>query len=154
MVLLPLYAFVLSAVEAVIFYSAWTVICDGYLWIHGLSPHRYLYIVLVGLLLLIVGVALFLFRREARFFFGLSEALAGFLIGIWKIPESADPITWNVDIVFVMMTASIFLIVRGFDNMEAGLSTNPDGIIKIFNDSEYGQHLKALKGLTPSDEKS
>jgi hypothetical protein len=99
--------------------------------------------VLVGVLLLIVGVSLFFFRLKARFFFGLGEALVGFLIGISKIPESADPITWNLDVVIVMMTASIFLLVRGFDNMHAGLSSNPDAILKSFYDSEYGRILNA-----------
>lgn len=142
LLLLPLYTGVLSVIEAVVIYSAWAVVSDAYLWIHSLSPPRFLYVTLVGFFLLCVGMSLFFFRLKARFFFGLSEALSGFCIGIWKIPASADPITWNLDVVFVMVTASIFLIVRGFDNMHAGLSSNPDAILKAFHESEYGRFLK------------
>lgn len=141
-ILLPLYTTILSYIQSIIFYSAWIAVCDSYLLIHRLSPPRLLYVVLVGVLILLIGASLFFTRLKARFFFGLGEALLGFLIGISKIPVSADPITWNTDVVFVIMTASIFLIVRGFDNMHAGLSSHPDATIKSFHDSEYGRLLK------------
>lgn len=145
LIFLPIYVFILSAIEAIIFYSAWAVIADAYLGIRSLSPPRPLYVALVALLLLSVSAALFFFRLKARFFFGLSEALVGFVIGIWKTPEVADPTTWNLDVIFVMVTASIFLIVRGFDNMYAGLSSSPDALLDFFHRSEYGRFLSESK---------
>ena len=143
--LLPLYVLIASAAIATIYYSMWVVISDGYLWIHSLSPPRFVHVIFVGILVLLTGIILFLFRLKARFFFGLSEVLFGFLVALWKIPENSDPITWNLDIVFVMLTASIFLIVRGLDNMHAGLTSSPDAFLEEFRSSEYGQFMKVIE---------
>lgn len=144
-VLLPvLYLPVLITFCTVVYYGIWLILRDSYVWLQQQSPPRNLYVALTGALVLAAGYALFLFRFHARFFYGLTEALIGVLIALRNVPEKADPVLWNSDIYIVMLTASVFLIVRGFDNMHTGLKSNPgDAIINSFNASEYGAYRKS-----------
>lgn len=145
--LLPvLYLPVLVILCTVVYYGIWVALRDSYVWLQQQSPSRSLYVALTGILVLAIGYALFVFRLHARFFFGLTEALVGVLIALRNVPTKADPVLWDSDIYVVMLTASVFLIVRGFDNMHTGLKSEPgDAILKSFEASEYGSFLKSKK---------
>lgn len=149
--LLVLYLPVVIVLCTVVYYSIWVVLSDSYIWLQHQSPPRELYVKLTGILVLVVASVLFLFRLHARFFFGLTEALIGFLVALWKVPKNADPALWDLNILFVMLTASIFLIVRGLDNMHTGLKSEPgDTILKSIEASEYGSFFKS-KGATKDE---
>lgn len=145
--LLPvLYLPVVIGVATVVYYGIGVAFRDGYVWLQHQSPPRALYVMLVGILVVVIGYALFLFRLHARFFFGLTEALVGMLIALRNVPANADPVFWSSDIFVVMLTAGVFLIVRGFDNMHTGLKSEPgDAILRAFDASEYGSHFRAKR---------
>lgn len=144
--LLPiLYLPTIVALSSVVYYGVWVAIRDSYIWIEHLSPPRGVFVVFVGFLVVAVGYTLFLFRLHARFFFGLTEAVTGLLIALRNIPTNADPILWSSQIFIVILTAGVFLIVRGFDNMNTGLKSEPrDSILRAFDESEYGAYWRAL----------
>lgn len=134
------------AVLTVFYYGIWVAIRDGYAWLEKQAPPRAFYAVLVELSILGIGYALFLFRLHARFFFGLTEALVGLIIGLHNIPSQANPVLWELNVFAIMLTASVFLLVRGFDNMHTGLKTeHGDVILKAFDESEYGERWRALR---------
>ncbi len=144
--LLPvLYLPVVMVLTTVVYYSIWVVLKDCYVWFQQQSPPRGFFVGLTGILIVAFAYALFLFRLHARFFFGLTEALAGLLIALWKVPVKADPVLWGFDIYVAMLTAGVFLIVRGFDNMHTGLKSEPgDAILKGLENSEYGLYWKSI----------
>jgi len=146
--LLPLlYLPILVVLTTVVYYGVWVALRDSYVWVEHQSPPRGVFVTFIGALVVVVGYLLFLFRLHARFFFGLSEAVAGLLVALRNIPENADPILWSSQIFIVMLTAGVFLIVRGFDNMHTGLKSEPrDAILMGLDESEYGAYWRALRG--------
>lgn len=70
---------------------------------------------------LIMGYALFLFRLKARFFYGVSELLVGLLVAYTQIQslQKEDQI-FHPAFAIPLFTASVYLIVRAFDNMHQG----------------------------------
>ena len=139
---LPLAIIALTAV----YYGIWGALQDGYIWVERQSPPRGLFVALIGVVVVSLGYALFLFRLHIRFFFGLTEAVTGLFIALRNIPENADPVLWNSQIFIVILTAGIFLIVRGFDNMFTGLkSESRDSLLKEIDESEYGTYYRALR---------
>ena len=146
--LLPvLYLPVVIVITTLGYYGVWVALRDSYVWIQYQSPPRIFFITLTGILVIVVGYALFLFRLHVRFFFGLGEALIGLLIALRNIPTNADPVMWSSQVFLVILTAGVFLVVRGFDNMHTGFkSESRDSILKTFDESEYGTLAKSLYG--------
>lgn len=146
--LLPvLYLPAVVVVTTLVYYGAWVVLRDGYMWLQHQSPSRGVFVTLVEVLIIVAGCALFIFRLRARFFFGLAEALTGLVIAARNIPQNADPATWSSEVFLVIITAGVFLVVRGFDNMYIGLkSEHGDAILKSFDESEYGTLARSRRG--------
>lgn len=146
--LLPIvYLPILIACTTVIYWGFCIALHDSYAWLQSSSPPRGFFVAIVAILVIVIGYALFLFRLHARFFFGLTEATTGLIIALRNIPANADPVLWSSEIFLVILTAGIFLVVRGFDNMHTGLRSEPrDAILKEIDESEYGALLKAFRG--------
>ncbi|MEQ6289619.1 hypothetical protein ACFPAG_03220 [Vogesella sp. GCM10023246] len=68
----------------------------------------------------IVASFLFIFRLKFRFWYGLSESLCGIVVAISKSQSSLSGI-FNTNYLLIILTASVYLIVRGFDNMHQGI---------------------------------
>ena len=145
--LLIFYLPILIACITVIYWGIWIALRDSYAWLQHLSPSRGFFVTTIAILIIVIGYALFLFRLHARFFFGLAEAITGLVIALRNIPANADPALWSSEIFLVILTAGLFLVVRGFDNMRTGLrSEPPDAILEGFDKSEYGALLRSLRG--------
>lgn len=147
LILLPtVYLPLLIVALTIVYYGIWIGIRDGYAWLGRQSPPRWFFVTLVGIAVVGVGYLLFLFRLHFRFFFGLTEAVVGLLIGLRNVPTNADPASWTSEIFVLMLTASVFLIVRGFDNMHTGLKPESrDSFLRTFEESEYGTLWRALR---------
>lgn len=144
---LIVYLPILIACTTVIYWGISISLRDSYAWLQHLSPSRSFFVTVIAILVIVIGYALFLFRLHARFFFGLTEAITGLVIALRNIPTNADPVLWSSEIFLVILTAGLFLVVRGFDNMHTGLKSEPrDAILKSIDESEYGALLRALRG--------
>ncbi len=77
-------------------------------------------------MVLAIGGSLFLFRLRFRCLYGMSEAAAGVAVALQRVmsARSTSDIL-SADVLFILLTASIYLIVRGFDNIHQGLSKDP-----------------------------
>ncbi|GEM_PF-5362389 len=86
---------------------------------------------LVGLLTFIVGVIFFAVRTFWRVSYGLSEIVAGVSIASYR---SFGAENWfssmNFDLYVVLLTAGVYLVVRGFDNIFQGYKESNDPMVK------------------------
>ena len=106
--LLILYLPILIACTTVIYWGIWIALRDSYAWLQHQSPPRGFFVTAIGILIVIIGYTLFLFRLHARFFFGLTEAITGLVIALRSIPANADPVLWSSEIFLVILTAGIY----------------------------------------------
>ncbi|MCH8181028.1 MAG: hypothetical protein IIA02_14765 [Proteobacteria bacterium] len=121
-----------SMLIGLLIYTAIVTIGDvlRFLWLPQMKQERAL--LTGGLLALAGGAALFAFRLKCRAVYSLSEATVGTLIAAQRF---SDPSTQLTDISFFMvfLTAGIYLVVRGLDNMHQGLTKPPiDPLAKKF----------------------
>jgi hypothetical protein len=133
----------------IIYYAGWVALKDGYFWLQTVVPPRAFAYVVTPPAVLIVGYVLFSFRAHARFFYGLTEALVGVSVAILRVPAAGgDPFAWDSTIYLAMLTAGVFLVVRGFDNMQSGLKPDSyDSILKELQERE----ARMLKNWTTRD---
>ncbi len=79
---------------------------------------------------LTLGVLLFGFRLKARFFYGLTEAVVGAMVATTKMPsEGVDLASWHSETYLTILTAGVYLVVRGLDNMHTGLKAESKDIL-------------------------
>jgi len=72
---------------------------------------------------IVVGTKLFTFRLRHRSTYGLTEAVAGVAFGVTKV---LDPdVRVNGELIGALLTASLYLFVRGLDNVQQGLTKEP-----------------------------
>ena len=78
-------------------------------------------VVLVTVVPLFAGMLLFHFRLRIRSLYGVTEVVVGVLVAIFKVfGNSPGAFATNADFILAMLTASVYLIVRGLDNVHQG----------------------------------
>jgi uncharacterized membrane protein HdeD (DUF308 family) len=83
-------------------------------------------IAVVGLGTLAVGMLLFVFRLKWRCLYGASEAVVGVIVASQRFYH--DAVTTNTPapfLVLAILTAGVYLVVRGADNIHQGLTKEP-----------------------------
>ena len=70
----------------------------------------------------IVAIVLFGFRLKYRAIYGLSEMAVGYFIAIYKIGKEGRV---DLDVTLAVLTAGVYLMVRGFDNIHQGWDADP-----------------------------
>lgn len=114
--------FLLAAVpyalfSGVFFYSILISVIDTFKFLYGLSSSN-LRIVLPAILSIFLGYILFLFRLHHRIMYGLSEIIVGVMAGVL---HTSNVVKFdNPEFYLAVLSASIYLIVRGFDNISIG----------------------------------
>lgn len=84
-------------------------------------------IVAPAVLALAVGMALYKFRSKQRVLYGISEVLVGIAVTVSRVQTSfSTEHQNNVDLYIAVLTAGVYLIVRGLDNIEVGLKSKTD----------------------------
>jgi hypothetical protein len=84
-------------------------------------------------LALSAGLGLFLIRKNARIFYGCTEVLVGLIVAlqqVWSVgPETS---VLNQRVLMGLLTAGVYLIVRGMDNVDVGLQAGkPDAVFEF-----------------------
>ena len=116
----------LCAIVAVAYYGVGVAVKDLSLW--AIRPTNLLHTAsfAVGLTALAAGTFLFLVRLKFRFVYGLSEAVMGFVVAVYKFTQDLSANNaLSANTYLVVLTAGIYLMVRGFDNMHIGLTKEP-----------------------------
>ncbi|TPD71270.1 hypothetical protein [Flavobacterium microcysteis] len=115
-----------------IYYSIGVVINDVYLYVKSPTISRNWSAFITVFSILILGLLLFYVRLKFRCVYGISEAAVGIFIAMHKVIfiEPSDLLTSEFYI--AILTASIFLVVRGFDNIYVGLTKELDPVAQKF----------------------
>lgn len=84
---------------------------------------------IMSVILIITAILLYLIRLKFRSMYGASEILVGMLLLIHKINvgihDSNGDTIYDYKFYLVLLSAGIYLVVRGLDNFYSGKSTDP-----------------------------
>jgi hypothetical protein len=108
-----------------VYYAVGASAKDLFLWARDPSTLSWR-AVAASLLVLATGSLLFYFRLHYRSLYGATEALVGVLVAMQRVlstPGGSPRL--DVDLFLPLLTASIYLVVRGFDNVHQGLTKDP-----------------------------
>jgi hypothetical protein len=153
-------AFVIFPVAAclggAIFYSIGVVLIDTYLYLWSPKSGNSMTVALTVVLTLGIGIALFFFRLRRRALYGLTEVVVGVVVSVYRVTSA--PVSSSLtspDLYLVVLTAGIYLIVRGLDNLHQGLSEKPtDQMTTMLLGSTAKSSNTALSNTVPSDPKA
>jgi hypothetical protein len=97
-----------------------------YAWVTDPQKSTSLKVTVVIAMTLVSSVALFYFRLKLRFVYGCSEVCFGFIVAVARTTsDAASNSVASPTFLLAMLTASVYLIVRGLDNMHQGASKAP-----------------------------
>lgn len=117
---------VVSLLAGVFYYAVAAAMKDLYVYWTGLVWSRESYIA-TALATFCVGSMLYVIRYKLRCLFGLSEILVGISIAAYKVSTSIE---LNSDLFLLLLTAGVYIVVRGFDNFQQGLEKEQDLLLK------------------------
>ena len=117
----PLTAGVITAFYFCIVVSLW----DTFWWLYARWTLQIGSIMATSAVTLISGTLLFYVRFKARTLYGLTEAIAGISIASFKFLETGTNAFLQPNFYLVILTAGVYLVVRGLDNMHQGIVREP-----------------------------
>lgn len=117
-----LFLLLLAPFTGMIYYSISVCLYDAAIYLYKIS-NQYWKVLLPASFSLLIGYLLFLFREKNRILFGFSEIMVGVMAGVLhgQVVFTDQSELDKPNFYFVVLSASIYLIVRGFDNMSIGL---------------------------------
>ncbi|VXC20525.1 conserved membrane hypothetical protein [Pseudomonas sp. 8BK] len=102
-----------------------------YTWKHLSHGGKFSFVVALSTFL--TGVFFFVFRLKWRVTYGVSEAMAGIAIATLRAHDQGD--WWpsnDVNFYVIILTAGVYLVVRGLDNIHQGLGQTNDPMLRLF----------------------
>lgn len=113
---------------------------------------------LVSAAVFLVGGGLFWFRVLCRAAYGLTEVLVGISVASYKYVEASagshSTVSLDPNLLIALLTAGVYLVVRGLDNVQQGLSSVPgDPIFKplVAWYKAIGEVVVEVKELDPAE---
>ena len=121
---ISLFLILLAPFTGMMFYSIFVCFYDAAIYLYKIS-NEYWRIILPAIFSLAAGYSLFLFRQKKRVLYGFSEVMVGVMVGVLHGQRvlAGQSGLGSPDFYIAVLTASIYLIVRGFDNMSLGLKS-------------------------------
>jgi len=110
-----------------ILYSVGALMKDIYLWLHSVAASRTEFLVISSAALTLgLGWIFFYFRLRLRCIYGLTEVVVGLLVAANHVVVSSEAATNDpASYYLLLVTAGVYLVVRGFDNIHQGLTKDP-----------------------------
>lgn len=112
-------------VAAALYYAVGASIKDAYFWLQALDLTRNGKIALAVGITLVAGLVLFVFRLKLRSTYGLTEALVGLVVAGSRVSSDIDKLGSDPALYLTVLTAGVYLVVRGLDNVHQGLAKDP-----------------------------
>lgn len=107
----------IAVFQAPVVYCMAVALKDTYFWVLR-TQHP---VAILGLTLL-AGYFLFQVRSKFRFVYGATEIGVGLLVATYRYPSATALL--EPDVFLAYLTAGVYLVVRGFDNVKEGLGKN------------------------------
>ena len=105
---------------AVVILSVYSLAVDTVDWMYSPNLNTYVVNMISSGIVLISGYSLFLFRKKYRSFYGASEVLIGVVIAMNNAQSLFQKGNLDLTLVFAFITAGVYLVVRGLDNIHEG----------------------------------
>lgn len=105
---------------SVIMLSLYSVAVDAVDWVHSPDLNAHIVNMLSLGIVLISGYSLFLFRKKYRSIYGATEILIGVVIAMHNAQSLFEKGNLDPTLFFAFITAGIYLVVRGLDNIHEG----------------------------------
>lgn len=125
---------VASVFVGLVWYSFGVAFVDGYHWVVNMQPtqNKQHSIVVVCLVVLIIGACFFWARLRLRFVYGATEAGLGISFAAHRYgAETSISLPSETGFYFAVMTAGVYLVVRGMDNMHQAWIEQKDPLARI-----------------------
>lgn len=106
------------------YYALTVTIKDMYSWVLSPTFSQNTTIALVVIITMVLGLLFFYFRLKWRSIYGTTELIFGLIIAANKITEVNSKML-DSSFYITFLSASIYLVVRGLDNIHQGLIKEP-----------------------------
>ncbi|OIR02516.1 hypothetical protein GALL_154670 [mine drainage metagenome] len=116
---------VFLSIVLILFYSFYIFFKDMINLISKSNINSYQITFLGGLISILIAYALFIFRLRKRLEYGLSELVVGFYVALHNITAIKGVGNLDSSQLLVILTAGIYLMVRGLDNIYLGVKKKP-----------------------------
>jgi hypothetical protein len=144
----------------VVFYAFGVSAKDGFLFIREFSHTEPGTAAAFALGSLVLGLILYALRYFVRAFYGLTEAVVGVVIAYTRFapppPAAATPGASPIDhnstaFYLALLTAALYLMVRGFDNIHQGLTKDPKDKFSLYVLGRIARHGQFLPKRNAAD---
>jgi len=120
----------LSIFLGFVYYCFGVFFLDFYTWLRNPFSSSRSVMFLAAVVSVSIGVVLYYIRLKRRFFYGISEALIGVVVTVHRVSLQVDPgLPSDTGFYLAVLTAGIYLIVRGLDNAHLGFKDNGDPMV-------------------------
>ncbi|MBV9989066.1 MAG: hypothetical protein JO301_15410 [Chitinophagaceae bacterium] len=110
---------------SIFYYGMGAGIKDAYMWITSSAIPKERAIFLSIITTLFLGVFLWYFRLKRRALYGLTETMIGLTVAALRASSEKEDNLNSPEFYLALLTAAIYLVVRGFDNIHQGLTKDP-----------------------------
>lgn len=114
-----------------LYYSIGVSIKDIYSWLQSPKLSHNDAIAFTIIVTFLLGVLLFYFRLKLRAVYGMTEALVGLVISVNRVSAINAIEFTSSDFYLAMLTAGVYLVVRGLDNIHQGLTKEPNDPVAL-----------------------
>lgn len=140
---------IFSATYLLVIYGVIAVAVDAWSWLKtfwaNLDPleNRTQFMIATGLMTVALGGLFFGFRLKQRFLYGLIEACAGVAVGMHRVTLEHWPnAPQSPGFYLALLTAGIYLVVRGLDNMHQAVRGGDPIFQRLVNFSQGNPPLR------------
>lgn len=112
-------------ISGVFYYGVGAALKDLFLWMLAPPLSEGGAIVATMTITLFMGLTLFYIKSRFRSFYGLSEALVGLTVAGYHVAIENSNTSVTTGFYLAILTAGVYLVVRGLDNIHQGLTKEP-----------------------------
>lgn len=117
---------------AAMYYALGAAVIDAFRWMISPTSVSTKYTILTMFMVFVVGSILYTIRFVYRSLYGLTEAIVGLAVSGQKVINSGDTGFSDPAFYIAILTAGVYLVVRGFDNIHQGITKEPKDKIGVF----------------------
>lgn len=130
------FGFILLTVISVVILSIYSAAIDCIAWISTPIFSDYHISLITCIAVMFFAYSLFLFRTYKRTLFGLTEIIIGLIISVNHAINISHSTQADMSMVLAILTAGIYLVVRGMDNMYEGAKGESNVVLQLKSEIE------------------